>query len=37
VQYFGMSVPDTLRTWSVMETTVSLLGVAGVMLLNLVD
>ncbi len=35
-QYFGMSVPDTLKTWSVMETIVSVVGVACVMLLSLV-
>jgi GntP family gluconate:H+ symporter len=35
-QYFGMSVPDTIKTWSVMETVISVVGVAFVMVLSLV-
>jgi GntP family gluconate:H+ symporter len=35
-QYFGMSVPDTLKSWSVMETIVSTVGLACVMLLSLI-
>ena len=34
-EYFNLSVKDTLRTWSVMETIVSFTGLAGVMLLQL--
>lgn len=34
-QYFGMSVPDTLKTWSVMETIISVVGMAGVLVLSL--
>lgn len=35
-EYFNVSIRDTIRSWSVMETIVSLLGLAGVLLLNLV-
>jgi gluconate:H+ symporter, GntP family len=35
-QYFGLTVSDTFKTWSVMETIISVLGLAGVMLLSLV-
>jgi Gnt-I system high-affinity gluconate transporter len=34
-EYFNLSVKDTLRSWSVMETLVSLIGLGGVLLLNL--
>jgi gluconate:H+ symporter, GntP family len=33
-QYFGMSVKDTFKTWSAMETLISVVGVAGVMALS---
>jgi len=26
-QYFGMSVPDTFKTWSAMETIISCVGI----------
>jgi Gnt-I system high-affinity gluconate transporter len=35
-EYFNLSVKDTIATWSLMETTVSLAGLAGVLLLNAV-
>jgi GntP family gluconate:H+ symporter len=35
-QYFGMSVKDTIKTWSVMETIISVCGLIGVLLLGLV-
>jgi gluconate transporter len=35
-EYFQLSMADTLKTWSVMETLVSVTGLAGVMALNLV-
>ena len=35
-QYFGMSVKDTIKTWSVMETIISVCGLIGVLALNLV-
>jgi Gnt-I system high-affinity gluconate transporter len=34
-EYFNLSIKDTLRSWSVMETIVSVVGLAGVLLLNL--
>jgi Gnt-I system high-affinity gluconate transporter len=34
-EYFNLSIKDTLRSWSLMETVVSLAGLAGVMLLDL--
>jgi Gnt-I system high-affinity gluconate transporter len=33
-EYFNLSIKDTLRSWSLMETIVSLAGLAGVMILN---
>ncbi|WP_259014731.1 GntP family permease [Emticicia fluvialis] len=33
-EYFQLSMADTLKTWSVMETLVSVSGLAGVMALN---
>ena len=33
-EYFNLSIKDTIRSWSVMETIVSLVGLLGVMLLN---
>jgi GntP family gluconate:H+ symporter len=35
-EYFGMSVRDTFRTWSVMETVVSVVGLVVVLLASLV-
>jgi len=35
-EFFNMSVTDTLKTWSVMETIVSVVGLIGVLLLNMV-
>ncbi len=34
-EYFNLSIKDTIRSWSLMETIVSLVGLAGVLLLNL--
>ena len=33
-EYFNMSVKDTLKTWTVMETIVSFAGIVGVLVLN---
>jgi len=33
-EYFNLSVKDTLRTWTIMETTVGVMGLIGVMILN---
>ncbi|MEJ4045685.1 gluconate:H+ symporter [Erwinia sp. SLM-02] len=32
--YFNLSVTETLKTWTVMETLISFLGLAGVLILN---
>ncbi|HEX9514227.1 MAG TPA: gluconate:H+ symporter [Puia sp.] len=34
-EYFNLSIKDTLRSWSVMETLVAFIGLGGVLLLNL--
>jgi Gnt-I system high-affinity gluconate transporter len=33
-EYFNLSIKDTLRSWSLMETVVSVVGIIGVMILN---
>jgi Gnt-I system high-affinity gluconate transporter len=33
-EYFNLTVKETLRSWSLMETVVSITGLAGVMILN---
>ena len=33
-EYFNLTVADTLRTWTLMETTVGVMGLAGVLILN---
>jgi Gnt-I system high-affinity gluconate transporter len=35
-EYFNLSIKDTIRSWSFMESIVSLVGLAGVLLLNLI-
>jgi GntP family gluconate:H+ symporter len=35
-QYFGMSVKDTFKTWSAMETLIAVVGLGGVMALSAV-
>ena len=35
-EYFGMTVGETIKTWSIMETIISVIGLLGVLLLNLV-
>jgi Gnt-I system high-affinity gluconate transporter/Gnt-II system L-idonate transporter len=34
-EYFNLSIPDTIATWSIMETIVSVMGLLGVLLLNM--
>lgn len=34
-EYFGISVSDTFKTWTVMETIIGIMGLIGVLLLNL--
>lgn len=33
-EYFNLSVKETLATWTVMETTIAVVGLAGVLILN---
>lgn len=33
-EYFNLSIKDTLRTWTVMETTVGVMGLIGVLILD---
>src|SRR3954453_16422875 len=35
-EYFGMTVGQTIASWSVMETIISVVGLAGVLVLNLI-
>jgi GntP family gluconate:H+ symporter len=35
-EYFGLTVGQTIKTWSVMETVISVLGLVFVLALNLV-
>jgi Gnt-I system high-affinity gluconate transporter len=34
-EYFSLSIKDTLRTWTIMETSIGITGLAGVMTLSL--
>ena len=34
-EYFNLSIKDTIRSWTVMETLVSFIGLAGVLILNM--
>ena len=34
-EYFNLSIKDTIRTWTVMESIISVVGLAGVLILNL--
>jgi Gnt-I system high-affinity gluconate transporter/Gnt-II system L-idonate transporter len=34
-EYFGISISDTFKTWTVMETIIGIMGLIGVLLLNL--
>jgi len=34
-EYFNLSIKDTLKTWSVMETSIGISGLLGVLALNL--
>ncbi|KAB7732174.1 gluconate transporter [Rudanella paleaurantiibacter] len=33
-EYFNLTIPETLKTWTVMETLVSVIGLAGVLVLD---
>ena len=34
-EYFNLSIKDTLKTWSVMETSIGITGLIGVLILSL--
>ncbi len=34
-EYFNLSIKDTLRSWTVMETSIGITGLIGVMVLSL--
>jgi Gnt-I system high-affinity gluconate transporter len=34
-EYFNLSVKDTLKTWTIMETSIGITGLIGVMILSL--
>jgi GntP family gluconate:H+ symporter len=34
-EYFGMTVGETIKTWSVMETLISVIGLAMTLLLSI--
>ena len=34
-EYFNISIKDTIRSWSLMETIVAVMGLAGVLILNI--
>jgi len=34
-EYFNLSIKDTLRSWSIMESIISFLGLAGVLILDI--
>ena len=34
-EYFNLSIKDTLRSWCVMETSIGLMGLIGVLVLNM--
>jgi len=33
-EYFNLSIKDTIRSWTMMETMVSVIGLVGVLVLN---
>jgi Gnt-I system high-affinity gluconate transporter len=35
-EYFNLTIKDTLKSWTIMESLVSIIGLAGVLLLNLI-
>ena len=35
-EYFNLSIKDTLKTWSVMETSIGISGLIGVLALSLI-
>jgi len=35
-EYFNLSIKDTIKSWSVMESIVSVVGIIGVLIINAV-
>jgi len=35
-EYFNLSIKDTIKSWSLMETIISVVGLAGVLILNVI-
>jgi len=35
-EYFNLSIPETLKSWSVMETLISVCGLLGVLIINVI-
>jgi Gnt-I system high-affinity gluconate transporter len=35
-EYFNLTIKQTIRSWSLMETIVAVVGLAGVLLLDLI-
>ena len=35
-EYFGLTIGQTIKSWSVMETAISVVGLVCVLLLNLI-
>ncbi|MDF2503993.1 MULTISPECIES: gluconate:H+ symporter [Clostridium] len=35
-EYFGLSIGETIKSWSVMETIISVMGLIGVLLINVI-
>jgi H+/gluconate symporter-like permease len=33
-EYFGISLKDTFKTWTLMETIIGIMGLIGVLVLN---
>ncbi|MNR51972.1 High-affinity gluconate transporter [compost metagenome] len=33
-EYFNLGIKDTIRSWSIMETLVAVVGLVGVLILN---
>jgi len=34
-EYFNLTIPQTIRSWSLMETIVAIMGLIGVLILDL--
>ena len=34
-EYFNLSIKETLKSWTVMETSISIVGLVGILILNM--